>query len=323
MKWGVLGCAAIAKTAVIPAIQSIDSNSLVAVASRKAEKADEFAQLFSCQSLVGYEKLLASTEIDAVYIPLPTGMHYEWVTAALKAGKHVLVEKSTGTTLAEVESMVALARKNNLLLVENFQFQHHSQHQFIKDLIHSGELGELRGFRSSFGFPPFDLDNNIRYKPSLGGGALLDAGAYVLKATSFMLDGEVEVKAAHLAMHPQFGVDWYGSALLSIEQLNITSQVTFGFDNFYQCNYEVWGSKGKVTATRAFTAKKDYAPTILLETPGNPQNIVLSTDDHFKNMLLHFNDLVEKRTFTAELDNLLTQARLIQQVNRMAVSSEK
>lgn len=321
MKWGILGCAAIAKTAVIPAIQSIDSNSLVAVASRTAAKADAFAQQFGCRSVVGYENLLASTDIEAVYIPLPTGMHHEWVTAALRAGKHVLVEKSAGTSLAEAEEMVALARKNDLLLVENFQFQHHAQHQYVKELIASGGLGELRGFRSSFGFPPFDLDHNIRYNPSLGGGALLDAGAYVLKATSFMLDGEVEVKAAHLVMHPQFGVDWYGGAMLVSTQLNITSQVTFGFDNFYQCNYEVWGSKGKATATRAFTAKKDYAPTVILETPGSAQNIVLPADDHFKNMLLHIDKLVEKRAFAGESAKLLTQARLIHQVSQLAVNT--
>lgn len=319
MNWGILGGAAIAKTSVIPALLSIEENALIAVASRTAERAEEFAQLFGCEAVIGYENLLASREIEAVYIPLPTGMHYEWVTAALRAGKHVLVEKSASTTLAEAEEMVALARQKNLLLVENFQFQHHSQHQFVKDLMHSGELGELRGFRSAFGFPPFALDDNIRYDPALGGGALLDSGAYVLKATSFMLDGPVEVKTAHLAMHPEFGVDWYGSAFLVNEALNITSEVSFGFDNFYQCNYEIWGSKGKLTATRAFTAKKDHAPVVILETPGKVQEIPLPTDDHFRNMLTYFNDLVKTQDYAAEWDKITTQARLIQQVKDLAL----
>lgn len=318
MKWGVLGGASIAKTSVIPAILSIEENSLVAVASRTPESAEEFAQVFDCEGVVGYENLLAYPEIEAVYIPLPTGLHYEWVTAALRAGKHVLVEKSAASTLAEAEEMVALARKNNLLLIENFQFQHHSQHQFVKELMHSGELGELRGFRSAFGFPPFALDDNIRYDPTLGGGALLDSGAYVLKATSFMLDSPLEVKAAHLAMHPEFGVDWYGSAFLVNEVLNITSEVSFGFDNFYQCNYEIWGSKGKLTATRSFTAKKDHSPVVILETPGKVQEIPLPADDHFRNMLMYCNDLVKKQTYATEWDNILIQARLIQQVNELA-----
>lgn len=318
MNWGILGCAAIAKTSVIPAILSIEENTLVAVASRSAAKAEEFAQLFGGEAVVGYENLLAMPTVEAVYIPLPTGMHFTWVMAALRAGKHVLVEKSASTTLAEAEAMVALARENNLLLVENFQFQHHSQHTFVKELLQSGELGELRGFRSAFGFPPFALDDNIRYDPALGGGALLDSGAYVLKATSFMLDGKSAVKAAHLTRHPEFGVDWYGGAFLVNEPSGIVAEVSFGFDNFYQCNYELWGSKGKVTATRAFTAKKEYAPIVILETPGKVQEIPLPMDDHFVNMLTYFNDLVKNDDFTAEWDKVVMQAGLIQAVNDLS-----
>lgn len=321
MKWGIIGCADIAKNAVIPTILSIEENVLVAVAGRSEEKVRLFSQLFDCDGVVGYDRLLDRTDIEAVYIPLPTGMHYEWVIRALEKGKHVLVEKSAGTHLVEVQKMVSTAQKNQRVLVENFQFQHHSQHRYVRELIQAGEIGDIRCFRSSFGFPPFALQTNIRYDKALGGGALLDAGAYVLKATSTIMGSHYEVKAAHLTYHKEYGVDWFGGAFLANEETGVISEVAFGFDNFYQCNYEVWGSKGKVTSTRAFTAKKDHTPVILLETPAKVQEIHLPRDDHFRNMLLYFNRLVLEKDYAAEANKMIEQARLIQKVNDIATHS--
>ena len=164
MNWGILGCAAIAKNAVIPAIQSVETEKIIAIASRTEKKAKEFADLFNCLAVTGYDSLLSNTEIDAVYIPLPTGLHYEWVIKALKAGKHVLVEKSIAESYQEVLEMVHLARSKNLALVENFQFQFHSQHNAVFDLLKNNAIGDVRCFRSSFGFPPFSIDSNILFR---------------------------------------------------------------------------------------------------------------------------------------------------------------
>ncbi|MFT4805395.1 MAG: NDP-hexose-3-ketoreductase [Psychroserpens sp.] len=223
--------------------------------------------------------------------------------------------KSASMTLTEAEEMVALTRQKKLSLIENFQFLHHKQHQFVRDIIHSGEIGKIRCFRSSFGFLIFNSENNIRYKKELGGGALLDAGAYVLKATSFMMHGLFSVKAAHLNYHKKYDVDWFGGAFLLNKTSGVFSEVAFGFDNSYQCNYEIWGSKGKVVSNRAFTAKKDYNPTIQLEKQGKSNEIKLETDDHFFNMQLHINNLLKNENYDLELTNILGQARLIQQIN--------
>ena len=83
--------------------------------------------------------------------------------------------------------MVELAEVKDLALLENFQFQFHSQFAYLRDFIQSEEFGELRAFRASFGFPPFPDSTNIRYDKSLGGGALLDAGAYMTKVSQLCL----------------------------------------------------------------------------------------------------------------------------------------
>ncbi len=318
MNWGILGCANIAKNEVIPAIKSVQDSKLIAVASRDLGKALEFAEMFDCIAIHGYETLLKRDDIDAVYIPLPTGMHFEWAMKAFEYGKHVLIEKSATTSFGEAQKLVQLAQSKNLAIVENFQFQHHSQHQSVVELIENGEIGEIRCFRSSFGFPPFSVDNNIRYNKYLGGGALLDAGAYVLKISSFMLGDGFEVASAYLNHHKEFDVDWFGGAFLVNKAKGCFSEVAFGFDNFYQCNYEIWGSKGKITSTRAFTAKVNFSPSIILEKQGYSEEIKLPIDNAFQNMISYFESTVKINNFSKEWEAILTQARLIEEVKHRA-----
>ena len=262
--------------------------------------------------------MLSIESIEVVYIPLPTGLLFEWVKKAIQAGKHVLVEKSAINNYAEAKEIIALAKKHNVAVVENFQFQYHSQHQYVFDLLNKGDIGEIRAFRCSFGFPPFSEDSNIRYNKNLGGGALLDAGAYVLKATSFMMGEGFEVKSAFLKNNDQFNVDWFGGAFLVNKDKGIFSEVAFGFDNFYQCNYEIWGSKGKITSTRAFTAKADFSPTIILEKQGYKEEIECPKDDHFGNMISYFMKIIKKQTFSTEWENIRVQAKLIEDVRQLS-----
>ncbi|RYY84687.1 MAG: Gfo/Idh/MocA family oxidoreductase [Chitinophagaceae bacterium] len=111
MKWGVLGAANIALRSVMPAILNIKENELVAIASRSQASADAAAAPFGIAALGSYEALLDRSDIEAVYVPLPNSLHYEWVTKALEAGKNVLVEKSAFVSLEEAEKAVALARE--------------------------------------------------------------------------------------------------------------------------------------------------------------------------------------------------------------------
>jgi predicted dehydrogenase len=190
-------------------------------------------------------------------------------------------------------------------------------------MLGQNEIGEIRCFRSSFGFPPFDLKSNIRYQSPLGGGALLDSGAYTLRATSFMCGSGFEVRAAQLMNHEFFNVDWYGGAFLSHNETGLISEIAFGFDNYYQCNYEIWGSTGRIVSTRAFTAKSDFSPIILLEKNGETKEIVLPPDNHFVNMIRHFVQIVEKRCFETEWKQLLEQSNLVSQLRRVAGDSSR
>ena len=105
---------------------------------------------------------------------------------------HVLVEKSLACEYAQVVELNDLAKKKGLALIENFQFRFHSQLQYIKNIVGSGKIGELRCIKSAFGFPPFQEKNNIRYQKELGGGALLDAGAYPIKISQIFMGYDID-----------------------------------------------------------------------------------------------------------------------------------
>jgi len=313
-KVGVLGCAHIAIRSLLPAFSTSERFELSGIASRDFHKARLVVAPYHCVAYGSYDELLDNRDIELVYIPLPTGLHYEWIRKALEKGKHVMSEKSLACDYDEVRELVGLAGEKHLLLIENFQFRFHSQHAWVKALLDRKELGEIRCFRCSFGFPPFQGNDNIRYSQSLGGGALLDAGAYTLKAMQFILpECTFSLRSASLYRPSDMEVDLYGGAYLDSPQ-GVIAELAFGFDNYYQCGYELWGSLGKLTTTRAFTAPANFSPVVILEKQGGREEISLPCDDHFSNMLGHIAHCLDTDEFSDEYAQNLNQSRYIGQI---------
>lgn len=316
---GVLGCANIAQRFIIPTIKEMEEFKLVGIASRSKDKANQFAKKFDTKAFYSYESLLEATSLDAVYIPLPNSLHYEWIKKTLEKNLHVLVEKSMACKLEEVEELNNLAKEKGLVLIENFQFRFHSQLQYIKELVDSGKIGELRNIRASFGFPPFSDSDNIRYKKELGGGALFDAGAYPLKISQIFLGNDITVQSANLDTPSDKEVDIWGSAYIKQESGNLASQIAFGFDHFYQNNIELWGSKGKIYTNRIFTSVPSFEPIIEIETNDGKEIEKLPSDNHFRNMLKHFHtQITTKKNIEDEYLQNVNQARLIKELKEKA-----
>ncbi|MFW5700184.1 MAG: Gfo/Idh/MocA family protein [Cyclobacteriaceae bacterium] len=313
---GIIGIANIALRSVIPSIIDLGEYfRLYGLASRNAEKAKDTCRLFNTKAYQDYDELINDDNLDAVYIPLPNALHASWIEKSLQKGLHVLVEKSLACNLEDALYLNNLAREKSLVLLENFQFQFHSQLYYIKELLQENKIGGLRCIRSAFGFPPFPDKNNIRYKKELGGGALLDAGAYPVKISQVFLGNDLDVESGNLFYDENFNVDIWGGGCLKQKNGSLFSQIAFGFDNFYQCNIELWGSKGKISTNRIFTAPPDFEPVIILQTSTGSKSIKLPSDNHFIKMLIHFYDLItlQKNTEQEYLQNI-NQARLISEL---------
>ena len=306
-----MGCAAIARRSLAPSFYGHQKFDLAAIASRKPEKAVEFAAQYGARPC-SYDELTASADIDLIYCPLPTGLHYEWVKKCLQNEKHVLCEKSLACNYGQASELVEIARQNGRFLMESFQFRFHPQNLYVKNLLADGAIGEVRGLDVKFGFPPFpDGASNIRYSKDLGGGALLDSGAYTIKATTYLFGNDFEVKAATCGKHRESEVDQDGHLWLESPS-GLVSSAAYGFHNFYQCGYSIWGEKGQISTTRAFTARADFPAEVKLETAAGAEARTFKAD-HFALLLDHVAECVAKGDFESEYDECLAQSRILTQ----------
>ncbi len=242
IKIGIIGCADIASRYIIPALLNLGHKYIiVGIASRSKNKASKFSSKFNIPYYVGYQNLIKRKDLDAVYIPLPNSMHFEWVEKSLLKGLHVFVEKPMACNIKDVKYLNVLAQKKKRILLENFQFRFHRQLDIIKKLINNRSIGEIRCLKSFFGFPPFKDKKNIRYINELGGGSLLDVGVYPLKISQIFLGQDIDVLSSSLSIDKKMNIDIWGGAYLKQVNGAKFGMISFGFDNYYQCNLEILG----------------------------------------------------------------------------------
>jgi predicted dehydrogenase len=315
---GILGCAKIARRSMIPAILQLpEVYDLVAVASRETAKAAEFAAEFGCEAITGYDQMIARSDIDALYIPLPTGLHEEWVGKAIAAGKHVYVEKSFAPTFSQAEALISAARPTQTAVMEGYMFLYHRQQALVADMLRNGEIGELRHFHGSFGFPPLPADD-FRYDEEVGGGVLMDAAGYPLRAAHHFLGDSMQVEAASLHQDSARSTALWGSAYLT-NRNGLGASIAFGFDNAYQCRYEFWGSRGKLVAERAYTAGPAFSPRLVLETAAGVREILVEPDNHFVGAMLEFLEAIrssERRE--RHYADVLRQSQALERMRELA-----
>jgi xylose dehydrogenase (NAD/NADP) len=252
--WGIISTADINRK-VIPGAHESPKVNLAAVASRDQGKADAYAKEWNIERAYGsYEALLADPDIEAVYISLPNTLHCEWSIKSMEAGKHVLCEKPMSRHTAEVEEAFDVADRTGRILTEAFMYRHNPQTKQLKELVDQGAIGELRLIRSAFSYSLYDADN-IRLRPELEGGALMDVGCYCVSG-SRLLGGEPEGVYGQ-AWFGESGTDWVftgslrfpgdvlaifdcGTAMLERDELEaIGSEGSLFLDDPWHCNNPV------------------------------------------------------------------------------------
>lgn len=313
---GLLGCADIAIRRVLPAVARVPGIRLAAVASRSLDRARQVTGQFGGQPVAGYAELLARDDIDAVYLPLPPQLHAEWTGRALAAGKHVLAEKPLTTSLADTTRLIVAARAAGLALMENVMFVHHGQHAKIRELVRDGAIGEPRAFAATFAVPPRP-PGDIRLRPDLGGGALLDTGGYPIRAAQLHLGGGLSVAGAVLRHDAELGVDTGGSALLRGPDC-VAAHVTFGIEHQYRSVCELLGTAGRLVVEHAFSPPADHRPVLhLVDGRHGQRTVVLDPEDQVANTVAAFVRAAAAGV-VPDAEVLLAQAQLVEEVRRAA-----
>jgi predicted dehydrogenase len=205
VRFGLLGAARIAPQALTKPARSEPRARVVVMAARDRTRAEGFAAKHGVERVVGsYEEVVTDPEVDAVYVPLPNGLHAPWVRAALEAGKHVLCEKPFTSNAPEAEALAEVAAAHpDLVVMEAFHYRYHPLAHRMREVA-AEELGALRHVEASFCFP-LPRFSDIRYQLDLAGGALMDAGCYAVHLVRLLGLGEPEVVSARAKLRADEG----------------------------------------------------------------------------------------------------------------------
>ena len=262
LRWGILGTARIARLKVIPALQRSAHSEVVAIASRSLEKARDNAHALGIPRAYGsYAELLADPEVDVIYNPLPNDQHVTLTLEANRAGKHVLCEKPIGLTTADAERLRD-ARQDRVIL-EAFMVRFHPQWLRAREVIRSGELGEVRIITGFFSYHNVD-PLNIRNDAQKGGGAAWDIGCYPLVGARFLFESEPRRVVALIDRDPSFGVDRVTSALVDFgggRRLDFTVSTQ---SVPYQ-SIQVFGTKKRLEILIPFNAPQGEPTSLLID----------------------------------------------------------
>ncbi|HTZ09727.1 MAG TPA: Gfo/Idh/MocA family oxidoreductase [Acidimicrobiales bacterium] len=205
LRIGVLGAARIAPAAIVRPARAVPGAEVVVVAARQRPRAEAFAAKHGVPRVAAsYDEVLADPDVDAVYNPLPNGLHGRWTAAALAAGKHVLCEKPFTADAAEARE-VAGAAPPGLVLMEAFHYRYHPLFARARQLLDEGAVGTLRRVETWMCFP-LPLFGDIRYDLSLAGGATMDAGCYAIHMARHLVGTEPTVVSARAKLRSP-GVD--------------------------------------------------------------------------------------------------------------------
>lgn len=251
--WGVLSTARIGLLKVIPAMQGGKYSKVVAIASRNAALAEEAAgQLRIPKAHGSYEALLADPEVQAVYIPLPNHLHVEWSIKALEAGKHVLCEKPIAVSAEEARRLQeAAAQHPQLKIMEAFMYRFHPQWLEAKKLVTEGRIGSLRTIQTFFSYCNAD-PTDIRNKPELGGGGMLDIGCYCISLSRYLFDAEPRRVLGLVEYDPELKVDRLASGILDFGSGTATFTCSTQVSGYQRVN--VFGTTGRVEIEIPFNA---------------------------------------------------------------------
>ncbi len=202
LRFGILGAANIAPGALIAPSRDVARVEVIGVAARDPQRARWFADTHGLPTVWDtYDDLLSDPAINAVYIPLPPGLHHEWVIKALEAGKHVLCEKPFSATRLEAVEMVATAERTGMRLGEAFHWRYHPLIARVRELLDSGALGKVVRVETEFSASITDTAG-LRYNLSLAGGGFMDLGVYPLQWSRFVTGEEPQILSAVAVEHP-------------------------------------------------------------------------------------------------------------------------
>jgi len=315
-RWGILSTANINRLVLAGAAASAQVE-IAAVASRDLARAAAYARNHGIPQAYGsYEELLADPSLDAIYISLPNALHVEWATRALQAGKHVLCEKPLSRHPEQVEELFDTAERSGRLCMEAFMWRYHPQTKRLAALVADGAIGELRLVRAAFSFAASN-PANVRLRPDLDGGALMDVGCYCVSACRLLAGEPVRVTGQQV-VGPS-GVDVRFAATLAFDD-SVLALIDCALDLPDRSELEAIGSKGTLRVQDPWHCRQ---PTLRLQRGDVVELIEVEREDSYRLELENLGAAIrgEAEPLLGRAD-AVGQARAIEALYRSAATGE-
>lgn len=281
IRWGILSTAKIGTIKVMPAIQNSQLNVVSAIASRNLKNAEKVAERLNIRKYYGsYEELLSDPDIDAIYNPLPNNLHVEWTIKAMEAGKHVLCEKPIGIDAAEAEKLAdAASRYPKLKVMEAFMYRFHPQWEKVLSLVNEGAIGTAKSVHTHFSY--YNVDpKNIRNRPEVHGGALMDIGCYCISFPRFIYQDEPVSVVGVMEHDPDMGTDRQTSGILKFEN-GKTASFTCSTQLMPYQRANIVGTEGQIIVEIPVNAPPTEISKIELITKTNNETIQFGPVDQY------------------------------------------
>lgn len=306
MKIAILNCSDIAKRRIIPAIKKIEGLEITAIVSRTKSRAKEYADLFDIPLYTDSIEEALSTNPDIAYISSPPSEHYLTILACLNSGVNVICEKSLTIDYFNALRLVTLANEKGLIIQENYAFPFHDQWKFITDNLKT--IGNLEYIRSGFEFPPRDKKTDFRYDPSLGGGALFDAGGYPIKVATLLLNSLSSGNGV-IKIDPELRVDISGN--FHIIDVDMKSAfLTWSFEAPYRCDLEIIGTGGKIVSNKIFTPRADESVKVdITDLSGKVIESKEFVCDHFEMLIRDFIKRIKTKN-SSHHEEIINQSKM-------------
>jgi predicted dehydrogenase len=263
VSWGVLSTAKIGLDRVIGPMQQAPNVSINAIASRDAQKARAAAKQFGiARTYSSYDELLADPAIEAVYIPLPNNMHVEWAERAAAAGKHVLLEKPAGMSATEAERLIAAREHSGKLIIEAFMVRYTPQWRKTREIITSGRIGQVHAVQCHVTYRNMD-PQNIRNRPEVGGGGIMDIGCYAVLFARLAFGAEPRSAVSLIDRDPAMGTDRHSSVMLDFPEGQATLFVSTQLARAQRVR--IFGTEGSIEIEVPVNAPDDRPTRITVD----------------------------------------------------------
>ena len=263
VRWGILSTAKIGLQKVIPAMQRSESCEIRAIASRDLSAAQSAARDLGIPVAYGsYDELLADSEIEAIYNPLPNHLHVPLSIRAAEAGKHVLCEKPIALDANEASKLIEARDRAGVLIQEAFMVRYHPQWLRVRELVRSGRIGTLRSVQGFFSYNNRD-PKNIRNIADIGGGGLYDIGCYPITGARFAFEGEPSRVMGLIERDPEWGIDRLTSAILEFAGGHATFTCSTQIVPYQRIHF--FGTSGRIEIEIPFNAPPDRPCRIFID----------------------------------------------------------